>query len=602
MPSGSSIVAIAPGRPAAEAGRPTLSEPRSRVSASWARSSPAGTRLPVSVIAHAGIEDAVEDVRDEVEDDDRRRRDHQPGHHRVGIVRAEGIDEVEAHPVEREHGLRDDRAPEQAAEVERHDRHDRDQRVAEGVLHRHAPLVQPLRPRGAHVVGIDDLEHGRPQEARVGGDAGHHQHHHRHDEMVRPVDPEAEAGAGVDRAEVRDREDEVAGRLEDLDDGDLGHQGEPEQRRGEAEEAEGGRRVVEHRVLPQGGKHSDPDCEQDRDQLRGDDELQRVLHHAHEVGEDLLVREERRAELVRRRVLHPEPVLLHDRIVEVLALPDVLNRLARDVRRRVQPGQGVAGDRDERERQEARRHEHDDAVEEASGDVGQHRTRAGMLRPKSCRGARSRPRARRGRDVGATWGSGYLMLHTLAFHGLPSVVGLTTGPLTFAERMTKTGRAYTGIDGTSGTMYLFSASFSIVARCDAESVVETLLRMREKALLQYCMSFWSPPHAYRSLIVIGVAGEPTHVNMIRSQSREGSVVPNSVPATWNLAFSWMPTDFSCRWMISNVNARSWLPVVVPKRNSSLPTFGHVQILSLFAAGRSGPPVQPRAFSMLMTLP
>src|SRR6266508_1017950 len=101
-------------------------------------------------------------------------------------------------------------------------------------------------------------------------------------------------------------------------------------------------------------------------------------------------------------------------------------------------------------------------------------------------------------------------------------------------------------------------------------------------------------------MVIGVAGLPTHVNMSRSQSCDGRVVPNSVPATWNLARSSMPTDFSCRWMISNVSARSWLPVVVPKRNDSLPTFGQDQIAELFAEGLSGPPVQPFAFSVLMT--
>src|SRR6186713_1760783 len=114
------------------------------------------------------------------------------------------------------------------------------------------------------------------------------------------------------------------------------------------------------------------------------------------------------------------------------------------------------------------------------------------------------------------------------------------------------------------------------------------------------MSFWSPAHAYRSLIVIGVDGLPTHVNMIRSQSRDGSVVPNSVPATWKRGTSSMPTDFSCRWMISNVRARSWLPVVVEKRNDSMPTFGHDQMSLLFADGVDGPPVQPCCRRLRMT--
>src|SRR5215208_8013566 len=103
-----------------------------------------------------------------------------------------------------------------------------------------------------------------------------------------------------------------------------------------------------------------------------------------------------------------------------------------------------------------------------------------------------------------------------------------------------------------------------------------------------------------SFSVIGESGEPTHANSIRSQSRDGSVVPNIVPATWKRGTSSMPTDFSCRWMISNVRARSWLPVVVEKRNDSLPTFGHDQMSLLFADGELGPPVQPFAFSRLIT--
>ena len=95
-----------------------------------------------------------------------------------------------------------------------------------------------------------------------------------------------------------------------------------------------------------------------------------------------------------------------------------------------------------------------------------------------------------------------------------------------------------------------------------------------------------------SFTVIDEDGEPTHANSIRSQSRDGSVVPNMTPPVWNRGTSSMPTDLSCRWMISNVRARSWLPVVVWNRNDSLPTFGHEKILSLPALGLSGPPVQP----------
>ncbi len=100
--------------------------------------------------------------------------------------------------------------------------------------------------------------------------------------------------------------------------------------------------------------------------------------------------------------------------------------------------------------------------------------------------------------------------------------------------------------------------------------------------------------------MIGLDGLPTHVNMTRSQSPDGSVVPNSVPATWKRATSSIPTLLSCLCMISKASARSWLPVVVPKRNDSLPTFGQLKMDWLFAEGLLGPPVQPFFCRMSMT--
>src|SRR5262245_59292732 len=110
----------------------------------------------------------------------------------------------------------------------------------------------------------------------------------------------------------------------------------------------------------------------------------------------------------------------------------------------------------------------------------------------------------------------------------------------------------------------------------------------------------SPPQASLSLEVIFEPGDSTHVNMMRSQSPDGRVVPKSRPAGWQRGTSSMPTDFSWRCITSNVRARSWLPDVVEKRNDSLPMPGHEKILSLLALGLSGPPVQPLPLRMLIT--
>src|SRR6266545_3749482 len=95
-------------------------------------------------------------------------------------------------------------------------------------------------------------------------------------------------------------------------------------------------------------------------------------------------------------------------------------------------------------------------------------------------------------------------------------------------------------------------------------------------------------------------GEDENPNIIRSQSLEGRVVPKSVPLVWNRGTISMPTLLSCFCMISNVNARSWFPVVVKKRNDSLPVPGHEKMSLLPALGLSGPPVQPPFFKRSMT--
>src|SRR5579862_9949972 len=83
-----------------------------------------------SVIADPRVEEAVEDVGDQVEDHDRRGDDDQIAHDRVDVELLKLEDEVVAHPVEREDRLGDDRAREQEPELQRRHRDDRDQRVA----------------------------------------------------------------------------------------------------------------------------------------------------------------------------------------------------------------------------------------------------------------------------------------------------------------------------------------------------------------------------------------------------------------------------------------------------------------------------------------
>src|SRR5947207_948127 len=177
------------------AGSPGCAE----ISAPGGATASVGSRTLRSVIADPRIEDAVEDVCDQVEEDHHRRDDHQPRHHRIRVARRERVDEVEAHAVEREDRLRDDRPGEESAEIDRHHRQERDQRVAKRVLHDDAALEQALGARGSDVVRVERLQHRRAHVPAVGRDAEGAQSHHRQREVLHPVDEEMEPMAGVDR-------------------------------------------------------------------------------------------------------------------------------------------------------------------------------------------------------------------------------------------------------------------------------------------------------------------------------------------------------------------------------------------------------------------
>src|SRR5207302_2106151 len=123
---------------------------------------PSSTGVVVgSVIANPRVEEAVQDVGQEVEDDHRDRDDHDVGHHRVDVIRLQARDEEVPHSVERENRLGDDRAAEQRAELERGDRDDGNKRISDDVPEDHQPFRQSLRTGRAHVVAVDHVQHRR---------------------------------------------------------------------------------------------------------------------------------------------------------------------------------------------------------------------------------------------------------------------------------------------------------------------------------------------------------------------------------------------------------------------------------------------------------
>src|SRR6266568_8722007 len=77
------------------------------------------------------VEVGVQDVRDQVEHDDRDGRDHQPGEHHVDVPVVRGGDQQLAHAVPAEDRLGDHRTADDQPDVDRNDGDERDQRRAQ---------------------------------------------------------------------------------------------------------------------------------------------------------------------------------------------------------------------------------------------------------------------------------------------------------------------------------------------------------------------------------------------------------------------------------------------------------------------------------------
>ncbi len=94
--------------------------------------------------------------------------------------------------------------PISAADVEGHDRGDRDQRVAEGMAHDDGPFRQALGPGGPDVVHVHDFQHRGAGEPGVAGQRNQDERHGRQDQVregVQAQGPEVAfdvRGAGAD--------------------------------------------------------------------------------------------------------------------------------------------------------------------------------------------------------------------------------------------------------------------------------------------------------------------------------------------------------------------------------------------------------------------
>ena len=140
--------------------------------------------------------------------------------------------------------LGDDGAAEHGRHLQRHQRHDRDQRVAHHVLDDHLALADALGARRGDVVEPDDVEHRGAHVAHQRGALEQAEHRDRHDRLLDMLPVPAPAG-GVDVGAV-DEGQPVELDAEHQDQQQAGEEG----RQREADEGQRVGDLVEDRIGP----------------------------------------------------------------------------------------------------------------------------------------------------------------------------------------------------------------------------------------------------------------------------------------------------------------------------------------------------------------
>src|SRR5258705_1463456 len=217
-------------------------------------------------VRDARIEAAIEDIRDEVEEDHQPREHEGDGHDHRGVVGEDGADEERADAGYAEDLLGDEGAGEDGGNLQRHQGDHRD----EGIAHRlpgdgHA-LGESLRPRGADVVELDHVEHRGAHEAGHGRGLKEAEDGDGHDGLPDVLPPPAPAG-GADVGPVDEGEPvQVDAEKEDEE-----QPGEKRRQR-KAEEGASGGDLVEEGVGARRRVDPDGDGDEEAQELRGADD------------------------------------------------------------------------------------------------------------------------------------------------------------------------------------------------------------------------------------------------------------------------------------------------------------------------------------------
>src|SRR5690606_12403590 len=241
---------------------------RGRADVAAAGASVTGPDTITSVIADPRIENAVEDVGDQIEQhDEYREYERKRLHHRY-VVGVDRRDQQLSKPVHLENLLGDDGAAEDGWHAQCDHRDDRDERVAQHVDQDNSLIRKPPGAGSAHIVLVQIVEHRGAHEPadlrRVEQSKHRDRHHHLSHLLEEAVEVVHDQRGVVDRGEPAEL---------DRKDDDHQHAGE-ERRDRKADHRNERADLVEQRVLPVGRDHADRHRDQHADYIRHADDPQ----------------------------------------------------------------------------------------------------------------------------------------------------------------------------------------------------------------------------------------------------------------------------------------------------------------------------------------
>src|SRR5690625_161697 len=279
-----------------------------------------------SVIAHPGVEEAVGQVDQQV-DQHEQEREHQDRALDDGeVAGVDRLDDEAADAGPGEHDLGHHGTAEQRSELYADDGDDRQQGVAESMLVNDDVVAQAFGAGGAHVVTVEHFQQAGTHQARHQRQDRGAEGKRRQQQVTQVVPQSLEAALGEQHAQALEERGAAAEQRQPADvqsHGTEQYQRQPEVWQRHAQQRHEHAAEVDPAVAVGGGQYTERDAQDDGQHQRGDRQLDGGAHaFTDELGNRSAL-PERSAEVTGQRPAGPAQVLDGQRLVEAVQLVEL---------------------------------------------------------------------------------------------------------------------------------------------------------------------------------------------------------------------------------------------------------------------------------------